>query len=89
MLVRFRQWSRRFVLVSALERSVWTRIGVHLTNTFLRHQRMTVRDGDTSARRAFSFSEFRVLAKGAGWEHFGHERFLICRQALCLPGSAR
>jgi hypothetical protein len=35
-------------------------------------------------RRAFSFEEFRALAEAAGWENFGHQRFLFCRQAIWL-----
>ena len=85
VLQRCRDLSREYVLITDLERSLWTRLAVHLTNTLFRHQNMTVSDGDTSARRAFSFREFSALAKGAGWTEFGHERFLFCRQALWLP----
>ena len=87
ILKRCRELSGGMVLVTDLERSVFTRIGVHLVNSLFQHQRMTIHDGDTSARRAFSFREFRMLAKGAGWTDFGHERFWICRQALWLPAD--
>jgi hypothetical protein len=43
---------------------------------------MTQADALTSARRAFSFEEFRALAESADWHDFGHARFLFCRQAL-------
>lgn len=87
VLKRFRELSREYVLVTDLERSIWTRIGVHLVNVLCRHGKMTIQDGDTSARRAFSFREFRVIAKGAGWSDFGHERFFVGRQALWTPKS--
>ncbi len=77
--------SRGFVLVTDLERSVWTRIGVWAANALFSREKMTKTDGNTSARRAFSFREFSALAKGAAWKGFGHERFLFCRQALWLP----
>jgi SAM-dependent methyltransferase len=84
-LKRCRELSKEYVLITDLRRSVFTRVGVHFVNSFFGHEQMTKRDGDTSARRAFSYREFRMLAKGAGWERFGHERFLWCRQALWLP----
>jgi 2-polyprenyl-3-methyl-5-hydroxy-6-metoxy-1,4-benzoquinol methylase len=76
--------SCQFVLITDLERTFLTRVGVHLVNTLLNHNQMTVQDGDTSARRAFSFRELRAIAKGAGWQSFGHERFLWGRQALWM-----
>ncbi len=81
--------SERFVLIADLERTIVTRLGVHLVNILLNHNRMTVQDGDTSARRAFSFSEFHALAKRAGWPPFHHERVLFCRQALWTQTPAR
>jgi ubiquinone/menaquinone biosynthesis C-methylase UbiE len=84
-LKRCRELSKKYVLVTDLRRSLLTRLGVHFVNSFFGHERMTRKDGDTSARRAFNFREFRMLAKGAGWERFGHERFRFCRQALWLP----
>jgi SAM-dependent methyltransferase len=85
VLKRCKDLTREFVLVTDLERSLWTRAAVHVANIAFRNHGMTVQDGDTSAQRAFSFREFNALAKGAGWTHFGHERFLFCRQALWLP----
>lgn len=89
LLKRFRALSREYVLVTDLERSVWTSVGVWLATKVFTRGRITIQDGHTSARRAFSFREFRALAKGAAWPPFGHERFLFCRQALWLPGSQR
>jgi hypothetical protein len=84
LLRRSRKLSAELVLITDLRRGIFTPLGVHLANTFFQHQPMTVHDGDTSARRAFSYREFRLLAKGAGWTHFGHERFPFFRQALWL-----
>lgn len=82
LLRRCRELSRFAVLVTDLERRILTRVGVYLVNRLFRHNRMTVHDGDCSARRAFSFSEFRAMADRAGWKRYGHERFAFCRQAL-------
>lgn len=79
-----RRLSHRFVLISDLERSVLTLLGIQaLTSLFCRTP-MTRHDGIVSARRAFSFAEMRALAEAAGWQDFGHARFLLCRQALWL-----
>jgi hypothetical protein len=86
-LKRCRDLSKEYVLVTDLRRNLLTRLGVHFINSFLGHERMTRKDGDTSARRAFSYREFRMLAKGAGWDRFGHERFPVFRQALWLPAE--
>jgi ubiquinone/menaquinone biosynthesis C-methylase UbiE len=84
LLARCRTLTRNQVLVTDLERSFLTRSAVRLANTVFRHNHITVQDGETSTRRAFSFGEFRSLAERAGWERFGHGRFLFCRQALWL-----
>lgn len=84
LLRRCRHFSHRFVLVSDLERSKLTLTGVQLLTTFCYRGEMTRADGITSAYRAFSFPEFRALAEAAGWQDFGHSRFLLCRQALWL-----
>jgi 2-polyprenyl-3-methyl-5-hydroxy-6-metoxy-1,4-benzoquinol methylase len=86
LLRRCRALSHRFVLVSDLERSFFTLAGVHALTTLFYRAPMTRADGVTSARRAFSFEEFRALAEAAGWKDFGHARFLFCRQALWLEG---
>lgn len=84
VLRRCRDLSHRYVLVSDLERSLLTLTGVNLMTTFLYTEPVTRSDGMMSARRAFSFLEFRALAMSAGWQDFGHARFLFCRQALWL-----
>ena len=84
LLRRCGELSRRHVLVTDLERSWFTQMSVHAANTLLGHGRMTCEDGDTSARRAFSFGELHRLAQRAGWRDFNHRRFLFCRQALWM-----
>ena len=84
LLRRCRELSHRFVLVSDLERSVATLAGVYALTALIYRDPMTQFDGRLSARRAFSFAEFRALAEAAGWRDFGHARFLFCRQALWL-----
>lgn len=79
-----RQASHRFTLVTDLERSVATLAGVQALTALIYRDPMTRFDGRLSARRAFSFQEFRELAEVAGWHNFGHARFLFCRQALWL-----
>ena len=84
LLRRCRDLSHRFVLVSDLERSLPGVIGVRLLTTFFYRLPMTRADATTSMQRAFSFAELRALAEAAGWEDFGHMRFLFCRQAIWL-----
>ena len=84
LLRRCRDLSHRFVLVSDLERSLLTLAGIYLLTTFLYRAPMARSDGITSAHRAFSYRDFRALAVAAGWQNFGHARFLLCRQALWL-----
>ncbi len=76
--------SHRFVLVSDLERSLATLAGVYALTALIYREPMTQFDGRLSARRAFSFEEFRALAEAAGWKDFEHGRFLFCRQAVWL-----
>jgi hypothetical protein len=45
---------------------------------------MTRTDARLSAKRAFSFAEFRSLAERAGWQNFGHATFAFARQAIWL-----
>jgi SAM-dependent methyltransferase len=85
VLKHCRDLSRHLLLITDLERSTLTQAAIHTVNALSQHQRMTVHDGDVSARRAFSFDEFRDLAIRAGWVNFGHERYLFCRQAVWLP----
>jgi 2-polyprenyl-3-methyl-5-hydroxy-6-metoxy-1,4-benzoquinol methylase len=84
LLRRCRHLSHRFVLVSDLERSLPAALGVRLLTTLFYRLPMTQADANTSVQRAFSFAEMRALAEAAGWENFGHMRFLFCRQAIWL-----
>jgi len=84
LLRRCRELSHRFVLVADLERSAATTLGIWAVTEFIYSDAMTKSDGRLSARRAFSFDEMQALAETAGWKHFGHARFLFCRQALWL-----
>jgi SAM-dependent methyltransferase len=86
LLGRCRALSHRFVLVADLERSLFTLLGVQALTSLFYRAPMTRADGVTSARRAFSFDEFRALAEAASWKDFGHARFLFCRQALWMEG---
>jgi SAM-dependent methyltransferase len=84
LLRRCRNLSHRFVLVGDLERSMSALFGVRLLTTLFYRLPMTRADAVTSVHRAFSFAELRALAESAGWENFGHRRFLFCRQAIWL-----
>jgi SAM-dependent methyltransferase len=83
LLRRARTLGRR-VLISDLERAWHTSLGVWLLTTLIYRAPMTVHDARVSARRAFSFREFRALAEQAGWQDFHHARFLFCRQAMWM-----
>jgi 2-polyprenyl-3-methyl-5-hydroxy-6-metoxy-1,4-benzoquinol methylase len=76
--------ANRAVLVSDLERSLSGMLGVYLLTSTVFRNRMTRFDGRLSIRRAFSFSEMRRLAAEAGWNGFGHRRFLANHQVLWL-----
>lgn len=86
LLLNCRKLSHRWVLVSDLERSGWTTFGVYALTALVYRDPMTKSDARVSAKRAFSFMEFRALAESAGWQDYGHARFLFCRQALWLQG---
>jgi SAM-dependent methyltransferase len=86
LLGRCHALSHRFVLVADLERSFSRWLGVQALTALFYRAPMTRADAVTSARRAFSFDEFRALAEAAGWKDFGHARFLFCRQALWMEG---
>lgn len=88
LLSRCRKLSKRWVLISDLERSFPTTLGVWLLTALIYRDPMTGHDGRVSAKRAFSFGELHGLAEAAGWEDFGHARFLACRQALWLEDAA-
>jgi 2-polyprenyl-3-methyl-5-hydroxy-6-metoxy-1,4-benzoquinol methylase len=84
LLRRCRSLSHCYVLVSDLERSMATLAGVCALTALFYREPMTRNDARVSARRAFSFSEFRQLAERAAWKDFGHARFAFCRQAIWL-----
>lgn len=86
LLRRCRALSHRYVLVSDLERSVFTLAGVNALTALFYREPMTRNDARVSARRAFSFAEMRQLAERAAWTDFGHSRFIFCRQAIWLDG---
>ncbi|MEY2545579.1 MAG: hypothetical protein QOG48_696 [Verrucomicrobiota bacterium] len=74
--------SRKFVLVSDLRRGLLASVGVYLLTAFIFRDPMTKYDGRVSAARAFSFQEFEVLARRAGWTNFHHKKFRFARQAI-------
>lgn len=84
LLERCRYLSRRFVLVSDLRRGFLATVGVYLLTALIYREPMTRTDARLSAARAFSFREFGVLAKRAGWRNFGHRKFRFARQAIWL-----
>jgi ubiquinone/menaquinone biosynthesis C-methylase UbiE len=84
VLQRFRESSRKFVLVSDLRRGWLATIGVYLLTAFIFREPMTKYDGRLSAARAFSFRELSELARQAGWKNFGHKNFPFARQAIWL-----
>lgn len=88
VLRRCRELSRRFVLVADLRRGWLATAGVYLLTALIFREQMTRHDGRTSAQRAFSFREFRDLARRAGWNDFEHGRFLFARQALWIEPAA-
>jgi len=84
VLRRCRELSRKFVLVSDLRRGLLATAGVYLLTALIFREPMTRYDARLSAERAFSFSEMRKLAMGAGWQNFGHRRCRVGRQAIWL-----
>jgi 2-polyprenyl-3-methyl-5-hydroxy-6-metoxy-1,4-benzoquinol methylase len=84
LLVRCRELSSKYVLVSDLRRGLLATIGVYLLTGLIFRDPMTRTDGRLSAARAFSFGEFRMLAERAGWKNFGHAKFAFARQAIWI-----
>ncbi|HEY5753024.1 MAG TPA: methyltransferase domain-containing protein [Chthoniobacterales bacterium] len=82
VLQNMRRLAKNFVLVADLERNWLTTAGVWFITATVFRQPMTVHDARLSARRAFSFREFRELATIAGWQNVEHRRFLFGRQAI-------
>jgi SAM-dependent methyltransferase len=87
LLRRCRHLSRRYILVSDLRRGLLATIGVYLLTALIFREPMTRTDARLSAERAFSFREFRSLAKSAGWKNFGHAKFAFARQAVWLEST--
>jgi 2-polyprenyl-3-methyl-5-hydroxy-6-metoxy-1,4-benzoquinol methylase len=84
LLARCAKLSNRWVLVSDLERHPLISAAISIATGILCAGDAAKRDGQLSARHAFSFREMRALAQAAGWQHFGHARCLFCRQAVWL-----
>lgn len=87
LLAHCRELSTRYVLVSDLRRGWLATVGVYLLTALVFREPMTRTDARLSAERAFSFNEFRTLARRAGWTNFGHARFAFARQALWIEPS--
>jgi SAM-dependent methyltransferase len=88
LLQHCRALSKRYVLVSDLQRGFVATAGVYLLTTLIFREPMTQVDARLSAERSFSFNEFASLAKRAGWANFGHAKFAFARQALWLERAA-
>ncbi len=84
VLRRCRELSDKFVLVSDLRRGWLGMIGVYLLTVLIFRAPMTRYDARLSMARAFSFAELDDLARRAGWQKFGHQKFRFARQAICL-----
>jgi SAM-dependent methyltransferase len=84
VLQRCRELSRKFVLVSDLRRGWLGVIGVYLLTALIFRAPMTRYDARLSMARAFSFAELDDLARRAGWQKFGHQKFRFARQAIWL-----
>lgn len=74
--------TRGKILFADLERSDLGLLGIQALTAVVFREPMTRFDGRLSMQRAFSFPEMKRLAGAAGWQGFGHRRFLICRQAI-------
>ena len=84
VLQRCRELSRKLVLVSDLRRGWLGMIGVCLLTALIFRAPMTRHDARLSMARAFSFAELDDLARRAGWQKFGHQKFRFARQAIWL-----
>lgn len=89
ILQRLTRVGERAVLISDLVRSAAGLLGVYLLTSTIFRDPMTKFDARLSIRRAFSFPEMKELAVEAGWEGFGHRRFLVSHQALWMEKGAR
>ena len=88
ILQKLRQLGGRAVLISDLVRSITGIVGAYLLTSTVFRNPMTKFDARLSIRRAFSFPEMQRLAVEAGWEGFGHRRFLVSNQALWLENRS-
>jgi len=84
VLQRCRELSQKFVLVSDLRRGWLGMMGVYLLTALIFRAPMTRYDARLSMARAFSFAELDDLARRAGWQKFGHQKFRFARQAIWL-----
>jgi SAM-dependent methyltransferase len=84
VLRRCRELSRKFVLVSDLRRGWLGMMGVYLLTALIFRAPMTRYDARLSMARAFSLAELDDLARRAGWQKFGHQKFRFARQAISL-----
>lgn len=84
ILARCAALSKRWVLVSDLERSVFASFGIWFLTQFFYRAPMTRHDARASAERAFSSSELLNMAAAAGWRGTVFGRFLFARQAIWL-----
>jgi len=84
VLRKCRELSRKFVLVSDLQRGFLLQAGVYLLTAFIFREPMTRFDARLSAERAFSFAEMKEIARRAGWANYGHASFRFARQAIWL-----
>ena len=84
VLLRCRELSRKFVLVSDLRRGLLVTAGVYFLTALIFREPMTRYDARLSAARAFSFKELDKLARQAGWQNFGHKKFRFARQAAWI-----
>ncbi|MFZ0505321.1 MAG: methyltransferase domain-containing protein [Chthoniobacterales bacterium] len=88
ILQRLTRVGERAILISDLVRSAAGLLGVYLLTSTIFRDPMTKFDARLSIRRAFSFPEMKELAVEAGWEGFGHRRFLVSHQALWMEKGA-
>lgn len=88
VLQKCREFSRAHVLVADLRRARWLSLAVHFVTATIYRDAMTKTDARLSAARAFSFAEMQELARRAGWQHFGHSKFAIGRQAIWINSSS-
>jgi SAM-dependent methyltransferase len=84
VLQKCRELSREHVLIADLRRSGWLSLGVYLLTAAIYRNAMTKTDARLSTARAFSFAEMGELARRAGWQNFGHQKFAVGRQVIWL-----